>query len=139
MKTTVMTPDAGQTAGTAGPGLQTRRQRDVDGALRLVLIGELDIAVTAALQAQLDQLRRAHDRVRLDLSQLTFIDCHGIGEIIRAVREARRDDWPLEVDAAVSASVRRMTTHGDIASALWPTAGADEPDGATRGVVVSAM
>ncbi|HEX4009928.1 MAG TPA: STAS domain-containing protein [Solirubrobacteraceae bacterium] len=119
---------------------EIRQRRDADGALRLTLIGELDIAVADGLRDELDRLRRSHRRVRLDLSELAFIDCYGVGGIVRALREARRDDWDLEVDAKVSPSVGRVAAHDEIASALWPGVGGHPPhDEAPRGFVVSAV
>jgi hypothetical protein len=63
-------------------------------------------------------------RVRLDLSELDFIDCCGINGILRALAEARRLQWDLEVDPLVSPGVRRITSLEDIASELWPACGA---------------
>lgn len=127
MEATVPGPDGGGTTDVGSPLLETRRREDADGALRVTLIGELDIAVADGLGAQLDQLRHSHRRVRLDLSQLGFIDCYGVGGIVRALREARRDHWELEVDGAVSPSVGRITAYEEIASALWPQESADPP------------
>jgi ABC-type transporter Mla MlaB component len=68
--------------------LEERFERD--GALRLMLIGELDVAVIAHLSTRLRELRKEGYPVRLDLTELQFIDSSGIQEIIREVTEARR-------------------------------------------------
>ena len=116
------------TCGTGGsqtrPVFDVRQRHDADGALRVTLMGELDLAVSDGLTAQLDRLRRSERRVRLDLSELDFIDCCGINGILRALAEARRLHWDLEVDPLVSPGVRRITSLEDIASELWPACGA---------------
>ena len=104
------------------PVFEIRQRHDTDGALRVTLIGELDLAVADGLRARLDQLRRSERRVRLDLSELEFIDCSGINGILGALAEARRQHWELEVDRLVSPGVRRITSLADVASALWPAA-----------------
>lgn len=102
------------------PVFEIRQHHDADGALRVTLIGELDLAVADGLRAQLDWLTRSERRVRLDLSQLDFIDCGGINGILRALAEARRHHWDLEVDRLVSPGVRRIISLEDIAAELWP-------------------
>lgn len=99
---------------------EIRQRHDADGALRVTLMGELDLAVADGLTARLDQLQRSEPRVRLDLSKLEFIDCCGINGILRALAEARRSHWGLEVDRQVSPGVRRITDLDEIAEALWP-------------------
>ena len=102
------------------PVFEIKQCHDADGALRVTLIGELDLAVADDLTARLDQLRRSERRVRLDLSELDFIDCCGIKGIIRALAEARRGHCELEVDRVVSPGVGRITALQDVARALWP-------------------
>ena len=99
---------------------EIRQRHDADGALRVTLMGELDLAVADGLTARLDQLQRSEPRVRLDLSKLEFIDCCGINGILRALAEARRSHCGLEVDRQVSPGVRRITDLDEIAEALWP-------------------
>src|ERR1700752_5241830 len=98
------------------PVFEIRQRRDADGALRVTLIGELDLAVKDCLMDQLDQLRHAKRRVRLDLSQLDFIDCSGVGGILAALADARRSRWDLQVDPLVSPSVGRITALEELAS-----------------------
>jgi anti-anti-sigma factor len=95
-------------------------RRDADGALRATLIGELDLSVTNRLRDRLDQLQRSKRRIRLDLSRLEFIDGSGVGALLSALVEARRNGWQLEVDQHVSPNVRRIISLADIASTLWP-------------------
>jgi anti-anti-sigma factor len=102
------------------PLLEISERQDADGALRLTLIGEMDFAVTDRLQARLDQLRPSQRRVRLDLSQLEFIDCSGIRAILNALAESRRDARELEVGRTVSTPVERVISLADVAPDLWP-------------------
>lgn len=99
----------------------TQRQ-DADGALRMTLRGELDLSVTDGLRAQLAQVQRSRRRVRLDLSELEFVDCSGISAILGALAEARRQQRELEVSRTVSANVERFISLAAIASDLWPDA-----------------
>jgi anti-anti-sigma factor len=97
-----------------------RQRHDADGAMRMTLVGELDLSATDGLRARLDEAGRAKRRVRLDLSELDFIDCSGIRAIVDAMAEARRDGHAFEVDRSVSPIVGRLVSLGAIAGDLWP-------------------
>jgi anti-anti-sigma factor len=104
-----------------GPlGLRYRHSADADGALRLTLLGEADMAVADDLSAHLRQLQRTASRVRIDLSQLRFIDLGGLDAIIGALAEARRTGWQLEVDPEVSPPVQRLIQYVGLARTFWP-------------------
>jgi anti-anti-sigma factor len=105
------------------PVFDIRQRDDADGTLRVTLVGELDIAVADRLTDQLGRLRHSRRPVRLDLSELEFIDCRGIGGILTVLADARRERWDFEVDRRVSPGVRRITDVADVASALWPAPG----------------
>ena len=121
--------------GTDGPGgpseccsmLEIGESEDTDGALRLALGGELDLAVAGRLNARLDDLRRSRRRVRLDLSALEFIDCSGVTVILGALAQSRRDGWALDVDRRVSPIAERVIALADLESALWPAAVTPSP------------
>lgn len=100
--------------------LELSEGRDADGAVRLTLIGELDLSATDRLRGRLDQLGRSQRRVRLDLSQLEFIDCSGVRAILNALADARGKQRALEVDRRVSPNVSRVISLVHIASDLWP-------------------
>ncbi len=100
--------------------LELSERQDADGAVRLTLIGELDLSVTDRLRGRLDQLGRSQRRVRLDLSQLDFIDCSGVRAILNALTDARGKQRALEVDRRVSPNVSRVISLVHIASDLWP-------------------
>jgi anti-anti-sigma factor len=103
-----------------------RESRDDDGTVRLTLIGELDIAVVNALQDRLRQYIDAGHALRLDLSELQFIDSSGVQAVVLSLRDARRRGQSLEVDRHLSATTRRMVEILGIGSHLWPE---DQPPG----------
>jgi anti-anti-sigma factor len=111
-----------------------RERVDVDGSLRLTLFGDLDVAVVAALKAQLEELKAAGRPVRLDLSQLAFIDSSGVQTLLVALTDARRTGWKLEVARKVSPSFERAAQIGGIAEVLWPQdSAARQSDGGPLG------
>jgi anti-anti-sigma factor len=109
----------------AGPSFEIRETVEGDGALRVALIGELDIAVADAVEHRLRQHREDGRPVRLDLSQLDFIDSSGVQTVLLGIKHARRSGRELEVDSRVSATVERLVDMMGIGSQLWPAASAD--------------
>lgn len=105
------------------PQLRMRERFDEDGALRLALGGELDLAVIDALHERLVALNREGCRVRLDLAQLEFIDSTGVRELILSTTDAKRDGWELEIDTQVSNTVRRVIEIAGVEGQLWPDIG----------------
>lgn len=104
----------------AGPSFEIRESVDTDGAVRLALVGELDIAAADGVE---ERLRGHHDdghRVRLDLSQLEFIDSSGVRAIVLGLKHARLAGRELEVDRRVSSTVTRMIEIMGIGPQLWP-------------------
>ncbi len=112
--------DGPRGTGSDHPLFDVRQRHDVDGAVRMTLVGELDLSATGGLRARLDEVQRAKSRVRLDLSELEFIDCSGIRAILDAMAQARRDGGAVEVDRLVSPIVGRIVSLGSIAGELWP-------------------
>jgi anti-sigma B factor antagonist len=108
----------------AGPSFEIQESVDADGAVRLALIGELDIAVADQVEDRLREQRGDGDPVRLDLSGLEFIDSSGVRAIVLGLRHARRDGSKVEVDRRVSPAVERMIEIMGIGPQLWP---ADDP------------
>jgi len=108
----------------AGPSFEIRETVDGDGALRVALIGELDIAVADAVEQRLRQHREDGRSVRLDLSQLDFIDSSGVQTVVLGLKHARRSGHELEVDRRVSSSVERLIDMMGIGTQLWPVEGA---------------
>lgn len=102
--------------------LEHRRSADPDGTVRLTLLGEVDIAVAADLEHELAQLEHARLRVRLDLSELRFIDLGGLDTILAALARARRTGWQLEVEPCVNPTVARIVGLTGVDAILWPAA-----------------
>jgi anti-anti-sigma factor len=92
-----------------------------NGRIRLDLIGELDIAAADQLQARLQALGRSGEPVLLDLHRLQFIDSSGLGELVRAVSDARRDGRILELDAMLTPQVRQLIELLELTDLFWPT------------------
>ncbi|HET6864886.1 MAG TPA: STAS domain-containing protein [Solirubrobacteraceae bacterium] len=104
----------------AGPSFEIHESVDDDGAARVTLVGELDIAVADGVEERLRRLREAGRRVRLDLSQLDFIDSSGVRAIVLGIKHARQGGHEFEVDRQISPTVRRMIDIMGIAPQLWP-------------------
>jgi anti-sigma B factor antagonist len=104
----------------AGPSFEIQESVDDDGAARVALVGELDIAVADGVEERLRLLRDAGRRVRLDLSQLDFIDSSGVRAIVLGLKHARQGGHELDVDHEISPTVRRMIDIMGIAPQLWP-------------------
>lgn len=120
MRSTLFSGDDDGPAARCRPLFEIRQSHDPDGALRVTLIGELDLAVSDHVRASLGQLTHAHRRLRLDLSQLQFIDCTGIDGILGALADARRCRSDVEVDRLVSPLVGRFAALAGVGQALWP-------------------
>jgi anti-anti-sigma factor len=101
-------------------GFRIEQHTDSSGAVKLVLVGELDLAVASALTSRLDELKAQGTTVRLDLSELTFMDSTGLGTVLSAVLDARRDDWQLEVDRTLASPVARLVEMAGVEPYLWP-------------------
>ena len=98
---------------SAGPG----------GTVRLVLHGELDLAGVQALSESLNELKRRAACVELDLSQLAFMDSSGLGTVLEAVLDARRNGWQLEVSRELTRPVQRLIEISGAGPFLWPNGG----------------
>jgi anti-anti-sigma factor len=108
-------------------GFGCRERTDPDGACRLTLLGEVDIAVAEELARRLHELERSGARIRLDLSELQFIDLCGLDAILAALQQARSAGWRLEVDRDVSRCVERIVAFAGVEAILWPDGGAQAP------------
>ena len=104
----------------AGPSFEIRENLDADGVVRLALVGELDIAVAGTVEERLRALREADRRVRLDLSELQFIDSSGVRAIVLGLKHARQSGHEMNVDRRVSSPVERMIQIMGIGPQLWP-------------------
>lgn len=81
---------------------------NADGCLRLSLTGELDLASAPRLEDRLAPLRARNSPVRLDLSNVQFIDSTGIQLLIRTVGDARIKRWSFQIEPDVTPQVMRL-------------------------------
>lgn len=90
-----MAPSDGSDPDPAAFAVEVHPEREV---VRVAPVGELDVATTPLLEAQLHELRRSgFDHVLLDLRGLTFIDSTGIDAIVAEDRYSRSTDRELSV------------------------------------------
>jgi anti-anti-sigma factor len=115
------TPQAPAPAGKPDRTLAIREAVDEDQALRLTLLGDLDLTAAETFSTHLAELKATGRACRLDLSRVTFIDSSGIQALLLALTDARWSGWRLEVARAVSPSVARAAQIVGIAEVLWPT------------------
>ncbi|MGH2914630.1 MAG: STAS domain-containing protein [Solirubrobacteraceae bacterium] len=102
-------------------GLEIERLCDDDGAVRLVLMGELDLVTGQELDAQLRRAGTGGATVRVDLRALAFMDSSGLRVLLTHVRESRQTGWELEIGRELSPQVARLIELvGE--SVLWPSA-----------------
>jgi anti-anti-sigma factor len=78
-----------------------------DGAVRLRVQGELDLATAPTVLQRLRTLREQRTSVVLDLDELDFIDLSGLRMLVAAAEEAARDGWAFTVTRG-SDPVRRL-------------------------------
>ena len=79
-----------------------------DGAVRVRVVGELDIANADALRLWLLHLLRSGNRLRLDLKDLTFIDSSSVSVLVAVAREAHSDGRTLETEAPLTPEVEQV-------------------------------
>ena len=102
------------------PQLRINERVDRDGALRLAVAGELDLAVIDVLHVRLVALKQHGHRVRLDLAELEFIDSTGLRELLLAVAHAGGDGRDLEIEPHVSEPVGRVIDLAGVAPSSGP-------------------
>jgi anti-anti-sigma factor len=103
-----------------GPRFEIRETADADGAKRLKMIGELDLAVGERLKEALRAAADAHDAVLVDLSELDFIDSSGLRVLVLALKHARDEGEELRIERRVSPSVARVIELAGLSNYLWP-------------------
>jgi anti-anti-sigma factor len=77
------------------PFFLSSRRAEAGGAIRLCLVGELDLAAQPEFKAALDAAQADSDRVLLDLNALTLIDCAALSTIFVAAEQGRREEGVL--------------------------------------------
>jgi anti-anti-sigma factor len=73
----------------------------------LRLTGELDVGSAPVLRHRLSQLSAEKRPVRLDLSQLGFIDSSGMHLLVATITEARTGQWRIEVPGSLGPNVEQ--------------------------------
>jgi anti-anti-sigma factor len=106
--------------GAPDEGFWMDEQPEDSGRIRVGLVGELDIAGADQLRARVEALALRGTPVLLDLQRLQFIDSSGLGELVRAVTDARRDGRSLEIDATLSPQVRQIIELLELQQILRP-------------------
>jgi anti-sigma B factor antagonist len=102
-----------------GPRFWITESEEPDGASRLTLFGELDLTCAEELDERIQELRRQGKAVRLDLSELSFIDSSGIRVVTRARLDSDKAGWAFEVDPHVSPVVKRPLELLGLGDVLW--------------------
>ncbi|MFF2546483.1 STAS domain-containing protein [Kitasatospora sp. NPDC058063] len=74
--------------------------------------GEIDLDTAPALRGALTAAFESHREVALDLSEVTFIDCAGLGALVRARNQADRCGGRLVLRGAGRRVVRLLELTG---------------------------
>ncbi|MER6398184.1 STAS domain-containing protein [Kitasatospora sp. NPDC001603] len=74
--------------------------------------GEIDLDTAPALRHALATALESHREVVLDLSEVTFMDCAGLGALVQACNQADRDGRRLIVREAGRCVVRLLKLTG---------------------------
>lgn len=103
------------------PQFEIDEQRDQSGAVCLRLVGEFDLVVAHQLNERLEELKRSAATVKLDLSQLQFMDSTGLRVVVTAMLDAQQNGWNLEVDRRLAPPVARLLELVQADKLLWPS------------------
>ena len=79
-----------------------------DGELRLSIGGELDLSTAGALRERLERARARGCSVRLDLSELAFVDSSGLKILLLAAREFRASGLGFGIEERLQPQVVRL-------------------------------
>lgn len=77
------------------PSFSFSESDEPDGAVRLMLRGELDLTVVGPLRRRLAGLQAEHRAAVLDLSALEFLDSAGLMLFVDATNAARESGVPV--------------------------------------------
>ena len=91
-------------------GVETQ---ELEGALRVTLSGELDVATAPSVEERLVELEGgAAQRIVLDLSALSFIDSTGLSLLINTDSRARKAGRAVSIVAGRGGPRRLLETTG---------------------------
>ncbi len=86
---------------------------DDNGAVRLVITGEIDMANAEQIPAATEKALASHpERIVIDLAAVSFLDSSGLRHLLTARRIAADNDIDLRVVAATGAPLRVLTLTG---------------------------
>ena len=89
------------------PFFNCSRRAERGGLIRLLLCGELDLLAVPRFRAALAEAQGDSDRVLLDLTALTLIDCAALAVLYAAAARRRREGAAL-IFLAPGGQVRRV-------------------------------
>ena len=81
--------------------------REIDGTAVIALSGDIDLQSSPAVRQQLLTTFEVHDRVVVDLADVTYIDSSGVASLVEAFQVARKKGGYFAL-ANVSAAVMRV-------------------------------
>lgn len=94
-----------------GEGERLWISEEVEAAVvRVSAGGELDIGTAGTLRERLRELRHSGCGVRLNLSELGFVDSSGLQVLLTAAREAREEGVGFSVEPQLQPQVVRLFT-----------------------------
>jgi anti-sigma B factor antagonist len=106
------TDAASNAAGSTQAGLRLDVSRHGSAAV-IAVAGELDLASSALLEAELDRVESRHaGLVILDLRQLGFMDSTGLQLIVDAHRRAQRGGWQFALVHGLAQVQRLLSLTG---------------------------
>jgi anti-sigma B factor antagonist len=79
-----------------------------EAAVRVEVVGELDLATAPSLRQVLDGEIRESRHVVLDLSRITFIDSTGLKAILSAKRASEENGGGFHLSPALPSHARRL-------------------------------
>jgi response regulator NasT len=109
------------------PFFLSSRRAEAGGTIRLCLAGELDLAARPEFETALGAAQADSDRVLLDLSALTLIDCAALSTIFTAAERGRREKAVL-IMLGPRGQVRRVLDLVGLPPGVSVLAQGDPPD-----------
>src|SRR5947209_10791606 len=106
--------------GASPASLEIAQTQDPDGYVRVKVRGELDLGSSETFVARLRQLKREGRNVRLDFSELSFMDSTGLAILIPALGDASQDGWVLDVDRNLAEQVKKLFDLTGLGQRIWP-------------------